>query len=569
MSDNKRTLPESLGMPMCWIYTANKDPILLRGNYGEQTNINQFITKFSYKYDEENDDECIIKIAVASTSQLNNPQIVADSKLLVEWGYILPGGKLLKSHIRKVAIRDLNANYKSDGIELEIVCTDLLSYLKSQRMNSVTTADNYEAFIKEVIGDKYVATRTIKGKVRFLNDTETLEGNNPNWSKKSWIKENKAVNENFAYTDDMRYTDKLGLFMVKDQDVVIKGSGKSITQEIKRLLNEQPGEPAYLEGRDDRLNVLNRNWGQAPSAVYTFNGAFGEIIDFNPKSNIQKVDDDEIEGTHVDPETKQVETTKMATTEADYGELPEGVTRLDAKKVELVTKMAYDISINNQLNQVDINKNIIIKRKIELDGRGSMANKMGTTSINLGKRRQEEFISVPTKSILNSPYLKKERRDAIMANFVKKKMEKKFEATGKIIGDPSLICSKVHLIKGLAEVDNGNWYVASVTHEIEVGSGYICNVNYLKKPKTIRTFYEARKYPEGEQSTTPPEQSSEALVYEDIKELPNSGFNSNDIQGRIDAQYLYEKQYLKGNDIAFQSKEDINLFSIEPNSMNT
>lgn len=569
MSDSKRTLPDSLGTPLCWIYTAGKNPIMLTDNFGQPINMNQMVTKFSYKYDEENDDECSIKIAVTSSEQLNHPELRADNKILVEWGYILPTGKLLKSHIRKVAIRDLKSEYKADGIELELVCTDLVSYLKSQRYNDVSSASNYDAFLKEVISGQYTATKTIKGKVRFLGQDETLEGNNPNWNKKAWIKENKAFNPNFAYTDDMRYTPNLGLFMVKDQDLIIKGSGKAITQEIKKILNENPSGPAYLETRDDRVNALVRDWNQAASAIYTFGGVHGEIIDFKPTSNVQKVDDDEIEDTHVNPDTKQIETTKSNNTGTDYNELPEGVTRRDADQVEKVIKIAYDISLNSPANQVNVNKNVVIKRKIEYSGLGSEANRMGTTSINLGKRRQEEFTVIPTKSILNSPYNNQKRREAIMANFVKKKMERKFEASGKIIGDPSLICGRVHLIKGLATVDNGNWYVASVTHEIETGSGYICNVSYLKKPKVIRTFLEARKFGPGEQAGSVPDQRVDEIVFQEVPPLPTSEFNANNIQDRIDAQYAFEKQYLKGNDIAFQSKDGINFGNMEPNSMNT
>lgn len=581
MSDNNKTLMDSFGMPLCWIYDKQGSPIMMTDNYGSPININQMVTKFNYRFDEENDDECNITIQVVRSSQLNHPEFRTDNIILVSWGYILPHGKILPAAKRKVAIRDLKTSYESDKIELTLCCTDLVSYIRNQRENNVSDTDNFADWINEIIKGKYVYTHTIKGKVKYMNKADDRrfvskliqqkkdKSSTPRFEKEESVGKTRAINDQFKQTDKTKVDDGTHvIYQGKDPDRVIMGKGTALYHEAQRLLNEHPEGPGIIEGRDDRINILIRDWNQAPTAIYTFGGVYGELIDFKPRTNVQKTDDDQIENTFVNPDTKKVESTKIAHTNIDFDELPEGVSKLDALAVEAQYKMAFDYNARHLTNQINVKDQITFKRTIKSEGFANKNNVMGSTRVNTGRQFFTKIDTYSTKSILNSPFLENRRREAIMRNFMMKKVERKYEATASIIGDPSLICGKVHLIKGLSTVDNGNWYATTVDHRIDQ-EGYKCDVTYLRKPKLLRRLMEKREYPMGEQETSIAQYTNEAVVYEDKEPQIYSDFSVQNIDERLKAQELFDKEYLQGNDIAFTTSPFEDTTNTEPNSMNT
>jgi len=403
MPDNNRILATSLGMPLYWIYDKKGVPITMEGNFGGEININQMVTKFNYKYDEENDDECCITIQVVRSGQLDNPEFRTDNVIQVRWGYIVPGGKILQSPMRTVAIRDLKTMYKSDGIELELICSDLVSYLKNQRDNTVSDSDNFIDWINEIIKGKYVYTHTIKGKVKWLNkssDRRTIgkyitkknPNGTPQFQKDMLVEKTRAVNDQFKKVDNTFVDDDTKMiYQGKDPDRVIMGKGNAIIQEAKRLLNEHPDGPGILEGRDNKLNILIRHWNQSPSAVYTFAGGSGELIDFKPKTNVVKTDDDQVESNHVNPDTKNIETSKSAHSLIDFNELPPGVTRAEALKVESMYRTAFDYDARHTIDQIDVKDSITFKRTIKTQGFASKANVMGSTRVYTGRQVFDQF----------------------------------------------------------------------------------------------------------------------------------------------------------------------------------
>ena len=61
MSDDRKVLTDSFGMPLYWIFDKQGNSITMEDNFGDIININQMITKFNYKYDEENDEYLIAR----------------------------------------------------------------------------------------------------------------------------------------------------------------------------------------------------------------------------------------------------------------------------------------------------------------------------------------------------------------------------------------------------------------------------------------------------------------------------------------------------------------------------
>ena len=579
MPDNKRTLPESLGTPLAWITDSNDKPILMENEYGQLVNMNQFVENFKYRYDEENDDECTIRLKVIKAQQLNNPNFKTDTVIHVQWGYVLPRGVLLKSKKRKVAIRDTKKSYRAETIQMDIICSDLVSYLKNIKINTVSDKDNFEEWLKEIVRGEYVATRTIKGKTKVIAKKNKDFGGKELDQFKPKAEFQKELLEEVEFDPDTQEVVKtikgqkaaIGhneYLVIKKKDQVIKGKSKAIYQAIKEKLEVDPNGPAHLETRDNVINILSRNFDQAPYARYTYSGGSGEVIEFRPETNVVKTSEDNAESNHINPKTKKVETLKLATA-TDHNEVPEGLTRLDLAKMWVELKAIYAHNIDNPLNQIPVD-DITFKKVVKTLGQNaSTTNIDNTTRVYFKPPMYETFKTYSAKTILQSPFFESIRREAILNNYIKKKVERKYEANMKVIGDPSLITSRVYDIRGVAKEDEGNWYATVCEHEIDTNSGYTCQVNLIKKPKLIATLLERREYDKDNPSGT-----SKVEYTEDKQEFPELNTNSSnigsinevDILDRLSQQELAENFYQNDNDIPFPTKQGINNVTTEPNS---
>jgi hypothetical protein len=146
-----------------------------------------------------------------------------------------------------------------------------------------------------------------------------------------------------------------------------------------------------------------------------------------------------------------------------------------------------------------------------------------------------------------------------MKNFIEKKLQRKFQANCKIVGDPSIITSKVYGFFGLRDFDNGKWYCVSCEHIINPNQGYVTTMELIKKPQVISTVYERRENNfEGEQQAAPEYKQDDLFFTDDNGNAFNyTGPDEGDISQRIASQEASEKFYQNDNDIYFQSKSEI------------
>ena len=120
MSDKNQSIKRGLCKPLYWLYQKTGEEVQVE-NVFQQGNVKPMsscITSFSYKYDEENDDECVIDFMFESITQMDNEIFQEDVVLLVQWGYIEPGGNIVKSPMRTIAVREIKTSYASLGIKL-------------------------------------------------------------------------------------------------------------------------------------------------------------------------------------------------------------------------------------------------------------------------------------------------------------------------------------------------------------------------------------------------------------------------------------------------------------------
>jgi hypothetical protein len=555
MSDYSEVLPDGFGAPYVWLKTVEDKDMVTTDLYGNEINLNQLITSFEYKYDEENDDTSTIKFHMPHIEQMNHFLFREDQQLKVQWGYLRPGGNHLKGATRTIAVRDIDSNYKSDGIDIEITCTDLISYLKNARLNRTSSSNNFEDWLREIVSGEYIPSVTIQGKTTILKTDAKAE----------------------SYKNIAGITN---LHAVYEEDKIYWGKSKAITAEIEERLGQSTKGPLYIDGRDNVLDIKDRNFNQAPYKYYTYMGGSGELIEFRAKSNILTSRDGEAEEAILDKVDKKVKKTKSATDAGyDTGKEPEKkelwdkdqatVERVNNNAIVAGLKKQFEKAIENPTDQPLVDS-IGFKTSIRYGGgMTSPVNRDGNTSVYMPKYTVEYIEKLPAKQVLNSPHILRARRLAILNNYILKKVERKYEANVKTLGDPSIISSKVYNFRNLSDRDKGDWYCVSVTHSITPGSGYTNMMEVIKKPSRLANLLERRE--EAIDPEAGAEYQMEVSYEENTKVMdifPETGnsiyLNADDITRRVNEQVAFAETYYT-NDIPvtkYETGENISMNTI-------
>lgn len=109
------------GTPFVVVYNSDQKPLA-----ANDSNARAFITNFSYKYKEADDDECIITIFLRHSQDLNDMEIKHLTRLYLNWGWL----KTANSGMVPVMVKSYKRRYSTAGIFYIITCTDLVSQLK-------------------------------------------------------------------------------------------------------------------------------------------------------------------------------------------------------------------------------------------------------------------------------------------------------------------------------------------------------------------------------------------------------------------------------------------------------
>ena len=145
----------------------NQTGQLLATNFGDGDAI---VVSFRYKYDDEDDDICTIKIQTSKPKAIDRMNIARGTSLQIVWGYL--GG--MASPNATVLVRDLTSKYGNNIIYTELECTDFLTYLKMTRSSDVGTGSiidylkaqvygRYKIVVKDRSNYIYAQARRVKG----------------------------------------------------------------------------------------------------------------------------------------------------------------------------------------------------------------------------------------------------------------------------------------------------------------------------------------------------------------------------------------------------------------------
>lgn len=540
MSDLSPVIVNGIGSPRAWLFTNGGEPL---SDFDGQI-VAKFLTKFSYTYNEEEDDECSMTFMFPNLRAFDLPYFQQDVVLNVEWGYIVTDGRIIKSPRRIVAIRDVETNYKKDGIQLVLKCTDLISYLKgmkTQRINKYKTvrtgpstgsaegdiearrqAAIEEIFYNEVIAatgsnvnvSKVEGNKTTvinsqgKTKVGIKNPTTGIYKAAPP-PKKEWTGGN-AKRTKYDKDIDNNALRNLGNTSF-DKAVAANLKYNNMTDKLSNDMGDEDG-PKIADSTDNNLEIKARNFGQPIFKQYTYFGGSGELLSFKSNTDTRKTKENKTVASGVDPIKKKIVSVEVDTYDSKTLKTPEeskkaireglqqAVTN-EGEYSEDIMQRVFDNSANQfresyqQLKPDTKYERTFKEQTTKYDPSntfmGHMAKKTTTRVISrqdvINSPRFQEYAKsrrsqelAPYKGGRGGPGIKK-----VLTGYSIESIQRKYTGTAEVIGDPSLIKGKVYLFNNLGRLDRGKWYATSIEHKLEMDSGYICTMNLMQNPKAI------------------------------------------------------------------------------------
>lgn len=540
MSDKDPVIVNGIGSPRAWLFTNDGEPLR---DFDEQA-IAKFLTKFSYTYNEEEDDECSMTFMFPTLRSFDLPYFQQDVILNVEWGYIANGGKFIKSPRRQIAIRDLETSYKKDGIELVLKCTDLVSYIKGMKTQVVkqyrTEQTSPGTPASMVAGNKlsYDLQEEFLNNYLGLNNTSVVkkEGDLVTmFTPQGGVRKTHTKNKGgYAFNQASM---KENLQYIHSKNVINNGNA-SIVKAISRVLahnntmdrinNQQGGigklsssdGPLIADSTDNRLEVKTRDFNQPIFKQYTYYGGSGELLDFKSNTETRKNREHKNVSSNIDPYSKKIVKHEVDTTDTRNPQVtPKQKTPTTVKEAlaqslkgkngstsgkypEQVLQQVFQDQKNTYLygvNAVDPNVKAPSTYTVTTVKRSNETPYMGykiPDRVVKNRVSAAEIIASPEfKDYANrqrNPRIADAYRAAtgptyrkVLTGYSIESIQRKYTGSAEVIGDPSLIKGKIYYFNNLGRLDKGKWYATSVTHEIDTNSGYICKMELMKNPATI------------------------------------------------------------------------------------
>lgn len=627
MSDKDPVLVNDIGSPRAWLFTNDGEPLR---DFDEQA-IAKFLTKFSYTYNEEEDDECSMTFMFPTLRSFDLPYFQQDVILNVEWGYIATGGKIIKSPRRKIAIRDLETSYKKDGIELVLKCTDLVSYIKGMKTQVIKqyrteqTSPGTPASVR--VGNKisYDLQEEFINGYLGLNGTSVVKKNGdmvtmfkPNGGvKQSKTKTGYAFNQ-ASMKDNLQY--------IQSKDIINNGNA-SVDRAIKKVLNHQntldrlnsegsigklnnSDGPQIADSTDNRIEIKTRDFNQPIFKQFTYYGGSGELLDFKSNTETRKNREHKNVSSNVDPYSKKIVKHEVDTVDTRNPQIPTGKSdnaktireglaqgmkgkgsSTSGKYPEQVLQQVFDdqkktflYNVNSPGSRQEAPKNYEIVTST-VRNEYYMGYK-APDHIVKNKVTAAEIIASPEFKAFAKSHRNKLVEDAyrgatgptfrkVLTGYSIENIQRKYTGSAEVIGDPSLIKGKIYYFNNLGRLDKGKWYATSITHELDMNSGYICKMELMKNPSTIgisaKTYSSNPKYDRKKDELNLTEEEteiSENIIYAPEDEEDNLNLNNMD---NIEGENKYrEEGIVEGMDkrLKFLKAEDDILDDLDKNDTN-
>ena len=475
------------------------------------------IVEFSYEYNDEEEDKCLIKIQAKNANAIDALDIGRNDVLKLKWGYLK--GPL--SPMVTVAVRDISSKYGPNIIYTEYECNDLTNYLKLVRSEDIRTMsliqylDDYATKQVNVViqsGTDVIYKQALKdpnkAKVRFLEFMSEanpiifdpfykyLRGEKLTLPQPSPT-EVSAMGHWYVNPDN-----EIRKYFEKDIDMV--STNRSPYTVVAEYLNSCPYGPWYITGRGNTLFIHNRNLGNEIFKVYSYAAEPGDLMDFTAETKYDSFEKQRITSTGMDPYTKSAVSMESyltrLSTQQPIKEILQNTKISKEERQKLIKEFVYFYHTGFKLNKIGVNiYNTFTNR-----------NPWEDNYLDRGIPYNEDQYITAQKSLVDVIYVAEgERNDSPLKKYAgqviiysmpadsmediqteeentlrKLEMETE-EATMIVEGDPYLMSEFVVGVNNVQKAHQGNYYIKKCEHSI-TEMGYKTTLETLKvKTKAI------------------------------------------------------------------------------------
>ena len=141
-SSNSSILQQGTGTPYLAIFDNRGMPVM---NPLTGIPLGAYISNFSYKYDEEKENQASLTIDTGDPDTVDITALQEGATLYLQWGYIYPDGSSQSGPVKSIKVKDLNCKFNSTGTHITIICIDgvvSLRHLPPHKPNDIE--DDYD-----------------------------------------------------------------------------------------------------------------------------------------------------------------------------------------------------------------------------------------------------------------------------------------------------------------------------------------------------------------------------------------------------------------------------------------
>lgn len=461
------TMPAGYGMPRVEIAYLNGELI----RYLDGRPLSYEVEEFEYEYDEEGDDKGKITIADLNGVKLADHRVATTGTLLlIRWGYAEHDRKVWAT--RRVVVRDIKTSYNTEGVRVTLILSNSSSYLRAIRAKDAAVT-NIMGFINDMSRERDLFK--INGHIVRVAH------------KPGEVQPDATVSMG---------TDATGVAMLKwfNLDVMWTTAGKGPFQTLRQVLDETPGGPYLIDGRDDTIDIHPRNFNQKAIRAYKFAKEPGDIIDFTVETNEQETDAATLLSDEFDPDEKEVSVGERSSADAPdgleetaFGKNTQGNSDTNGSyKYQLRRYMLALQAIHNYNLQHPDTPMEPPEFTVFISTASTGYYESNGASVTFKTAIESTAVQIkgkiPASVVITSPEGLETIED-LMGNTEKDLAQKHVTASLEVIGDPRLESSKVIIINNVASVHAGYWYIVKATHTISKNTGYTTTLEVIKPPE--------------------------------------------------------------------------------------
>jgi hypothetical protein len=519
MSLNVRSLKNSIAGLKVILLDINRNEILSispgphKTSFVQNDNHSYSLSRFEYDYIDDDSDECVISIETTNIYLPDKVQLQEGKTVYVTWGYTN------QTVTRKVLIVESITRYLDDKIVLELTCSDINSNQKQMEIKKTVELAEKEASGRASFIDFF--NSFYAGKIAIIENSQIIYEDDKDKSKglQETVPQAQALMD--TETGTSFKFDNTGLpfqyaYNMPWPSPMPIGSGKTFVEAVKDVIGEMKNGPWYVSGKDDKIEIHNRNKAFVGPIFknYVYRGGDGDLLTFLPEVRItDKVEEFEQDGINEETKKKETENTQnpKLTISAKqilqdrFNKNPNYQPTEQEMEVFILEwfELAYeDFKTYGFLTTFASNYLEFTMKEREVD---ASTQKPGQNWW-IEKQGEPEVLLTTTTGIDNTavrydlPEIKyrimiKHIKPGVGGNFTEAMLNKiqaieqyAYTSRFKILGDPEIEDKKLITITGVAKKFQGRHYINRCKHTI-TQSGYVVEGETIMQSPTVNKFY--------------------------------------------------------------------------------